>query len=57
MENSNTEDEELGNLTFGQKIADKVALFGGSWTFIISFFLIYNHLDFKQCVFSQSKNL
>lgn len=24
-------------LTFGQKIADKVAEFGGSWTFIISF--------------------
>lgn len=39
MENFNIEDEELNNLTFGQKIADKVALFGGSWTFIISFFL------------------
>jgi uncharacterized membrane protein len=25
------------NLTFGQRIADKVASFGGSWTFIISF--------------------
>jgi uncharacterized membrane protein len=24
-------------LTFGQKVADKVAYFGGSWTFIISF--------------------
>lgn len=24
-------------LTFGQKIADKVAAFGGSWTFILSF--------------------
>ena len=24
-------------LTFGQKIADKVAAFGGSWTFIIAF--------------------
>ena len=24
-------------LTFGQKIADKVATFGGSWTFILSF--------------------
>ncbi len=33
------EEDELGNLTFGQKIADKVALFGGSWTFIITFFL------------------
>ena len=26
-------------LTFGQRIADKVAEFGGSWTFIISFLL------------------
>jgi len=29
------EDQQI--LTFGQKIADKVASFGGSWTFIISF--------------------
>ena len=29
--------DEAGKLTFGQKIADKVASFGGSWTFIISF--------------------
>jgi CRP/FNR family cyclic AMP-dependent transcriptional regulator len=33
--NANEEEEEL--LTFGQRIADKVATFGGSWTFIISF--------------------
>ncbi|GAA0076964.1 DUF1003 domain-containing protein [Clostridium sp. CTA-5] len=25
------------NLTFGQKTADKIATFGGSWTFIITF--------------------
>jgi uncharacterized membrane protein len=25
------------NLSYGQKVADKVATFGGSWTFIISF--------------------
>lgn len=25
-------------LTFGQRIADKIAVFGGSWTFIIAFF-------------------
>lgn len=31
---NNTHDE---NLTFGQRIADKIAEFGGSWTFIISF--------------------
>jgi uncharacterized membrane protein len=29
--------EERQVLTFGQQIADKVASFGGSWTFIISF--------------------
>ncbi len=29
------EDSEV--MTFGQRIADKVAIFGGSWTFIISF--------------------
>ncbi len=31
------DNEGKQNLTFGQKIADKVASFGGSWTFIISF--------------------
>lgn len=34
----NIQDEMEGELTFGQKIADKVAAFGGSWTFIITFF-------------------
>jgi CRP/FNR family cyclic AMP-dependent transcriptional regulator len=33
--NINEEEEDI--LTFGQRIADKVAAFGGSWTFIISF--------------------
>jgi uncharacterized membrane protein len=31
------EGEDVKVLSFGQKIADKVAAFGGSWTFIISF--------------------
>ena len=31
---NNTHDE---NLTLGQRTADKIAAFGGSWTFIISF--------------------
>ena len=31
------DDDDLPNTTFGQRIADKVAQFGGSWTFIISF--------------------
>nr|WP_294777540.1 DUF1003 domain-containing protein [uncultured Flavobacterium sp.] len=30
---------EKDNRTFGQKVADKVADFGGSWTFIILFFV------------------
>jgi hypothetical protein len=29
--------EEESKITFGQRVADKVASFGGSWTFIISF--------------------
>jgi len=33
--NPNQEEEE--RLTFGERIADKVASFGGSWTFIITF--------------------
>ncbi|MFN3969018.1 DUF1003 domain-containing protein [Flavobacterium sp.] len=32
-------EDETDNRTFGQMIADKVADFGGSWTFIISFFV------------------
>jgi uncharacterized membrane protein len=36
-------EEDEQNLSFGQKLADKVADFGGSWTFIISFmsFLVF----------------
>ena len=32
-------EDEVDNRTFGQLVADKVADFGGSWTFIISFFI------------------
>ena len=35
--NLNVEEED--RMTFGERIADKVAAFGGSWTFIISFAL------------------
>ncbi|MDA7865245.1 DUF1003 domain-containing protein [Akkermansiaceae bacterium] len=28
----------IEQLTFGQRLADKIATFGGSWTFLISFF-------------------
>lgn len=34
----NIQDEIEADLSFGQRIADKVAAFGGSWTFIITFF-------------------
>lgn len=34
----NIQDELESELTFGQRLADKVAAFGGSWTFIITFF-------------------
>jgi len=34
----NIEDEIETQLTLGQQIADKVAIFGGSWAFIITFF-------------------
>jgi uncharacterized membrane protein len=33
------QEDSIDNRTFGQKVADKVASFGGSWTFIISFFI------------------
>ena len=33
----NINEEFHDRLTFGQKLADQVAAFGGSWTFIISF--------------------
>jgi uncharacterized membrane protein len=31
------EETDFSDLTLGQRVADKVATFGGSWTFIISF--------------------
>ena len=33
------QEEKDGEITFGERIADQVASFGGSWTFIIFFFL------------------
>jgi uncharacterized membrane protein len=33
----NVHQEREGQLTFGQRLADKVASFGGSWTFIMLF--------------------
>jgi len=34
----NIQDEIEGKLTLGQRLADKIAAFGGSWTFIVTFF-------------------
>ena len=34
----NIEEENSKKLTLGERTADKIALFGGSWTFIIAFF-------------------
>jgi uncharacterized membrane protein len=34
----NIQEEIEAELTFGQRLADKVASFGGSWTFIVTFF-------------------
>jgi uncharacterized membrane protein len=34
----NIQDDKEAKLTLGQKLADKIAVFGGSWTFIITFF-------------------
>ena len=34
----NIQDEIEAELPFGQKLADRVAAFGGSWTFIVAFF-------------------
>ena len=34
----NIQDEIEAELNFGQRLADKVATFGGSWAFIITFF-------------------
>jgi uncharacterized membrane protein len=36
----NTNDQFEDNLTLGERLSDKLAKFGGSWTFIIAFFTI-----------------
>ncbi|MCI0355369.1 MAG: DUF1003 domain-containing protein [Acidobacteria bacterium] len=38
----NLNEEEEERLTFGQRVADRVAAFGGSWTFIILFMGLLN---------------
>ncbi len=34
----NIEDDIVTKLSFGDRLSDRIAVFGGSWTFIISFF-------------------
>jgi uncharacterized membrane protein len=36
----NLSNPEKENLSFGEKLSDNVAIFGGSWKFIISFFIV-----------------
>lgn len=53
--NFNIDEDENNQLTFGQRIADKVALFGGSWTFIISFFLFITVWIVSNVIFLNQK--
>jgi len=47
--------EERATYTFGQKVADKVAEFGGSWTFIISFMIFLLAWIFMNAFFLMNK--
>lgn len=50
-------DETEDQRTLGQRIADKVADFGGSWTFIISFFVFYSFGSRPMCFGFITKDL
>ena len=52
---SKLETEDQSTLTIGQKVADKVAEFGGSWTFIICFFWFPAVMDCREHLFSGTK--
>lgn len=49
------DDEDPQNITYGQRIADKVADFGGSWTFIISFSFFLFLWIFSNVIFLANK--
>lgn len=51
----NLQDKAEGALTLGQKLADKIATFGGSWTFIISFFSFLTIWILINVIFLNSK--
>ena len=38
-------EDTVAPLTLGQRVADRVASFGGSWTFIISF-MVFHTMDY-----------
>lgn len=40
-------------LTTGQRVADKVASFGGSWAFILSFFFLSGTVDYCELIHPQ----
>lgn len=51
----NLQDKAEGALALGQKLADKIATFGGSWTFIISFFSFLTVWIVMNVIFLNSK--
>lgn len=48
-------DDKRDVRTFGQRVADKVATFGGSWTFIISFMVFLSLWIFSNVYFLANK--
>lgn len=48
-------DDKIEVRTFGQRVADKVATFGGSWTFIISFMVFLSLWIFSNIYFLANK--
>lgn len=45
-------EEKVETITFGQIIADKVAVFGGSWKVIILFGIFYSALNVRKYLYS-----
>jgi uncharacterized membrane protein len=48
-------DDKSDKRTFGERVADKVATFGGSWTFIISFMVFLGLWIFTNIYFLANK--
>ena len=45
---SNTEEEFEQDRTFGEKLSDKLAAFGGSWKFLVIFSFFFTVLDYNE---------